>query len=83
MAKLGQQIAKLMAALTETRQSSGPTSAPGSPWECGCGCGQSRRGTPVTQTPTMVEVHWPDDPGLLPTNRAWGRRCKEPGQWSG
>ena len=34
-AKLGQQNAQLMAALTKTGQGSGPTSAPGSPWECG------------------------------------------------
>ena len=35
MAKLGQQIVIIMATLTQTRQGSGPSSAPGSPQECG------------------------------------------------
>ena len=46
MAELGQQIAKLMAYLIHTRQGSGPSSAPGSPLECGCGWGHSGRGIP-------------------------------------
>ena len=37
--KLGQQIAKLMATLTWTGQGSSPSSAPGSPQECGHGWG--------------------------------------------
>ena len=55
-AELGQQIAKLMAALTQAGQGNGPSSAPGSP----------RKGVmdddtivvvpPVAQTPTMVGV---------------------------
>ena len=35
MTKLGQQIAKLMATLTQIRQDSGPSSVPGSPSEWG------------------------------------------------
>ena len=35
-AELRQQIAKLMTTLTQNRQGSGPSSAPGSPWEHGC-----------------------------------------------
>ena len=45
MAKLGQEIAQLMAALTQTRWGSSPTSAPGSPQECGHRCGHSGMGT--------------------------------------
>ena len=45
-AKLGKQIAKLMTALTQNGQDSGPSSAPGSPQEHGCWCGHSGRGTP-------------------------------------
>ena len=32
MAKVGQQVAKLMVSLTQTRQGSSPSNAPGSPW---------------------------------------------------
>ena len=45
-AELGQQIAKFMATLTQTGQSSGPSSAPGSPWEHGHQWGHSGRSTP-------------------------------------
>ena len=37
MVELSQQIAKLMATLTQTGQGSGPSIAPGGPKECGCG----------------------------------------------
>ena len=37
MAELGQQIAKLMTTLIQTRQDSGPSSALGSPQQCGYG----------------------------------------------
>ena len=50
-AKLGQQIAKLMAALTQIGQGSSHSSAPASLQECGHGWGCSGRGIPVTQTP--------------------------------
>ena len=46
MAKLGQQIAQLMAALTLTGWGSGPTSAPSSPKECGHRHRHSGRGYP-------------------------------------
>ena len=46
MAKLGQQIVKLMAALTQTGQGSSHSSAPASPWEHGCRWRHSGRGTP-------------------------------------
>ena len=45
-AKQGEQIAKLMATLTQNRQGSSHCSAPGSPQECGHGWGHSGRGTP-------------------------------------
>ena len=43
--ELGQQIAKLMATLTQTGQSSSPSSVPGSPQECGHRQGHSGRST--------------------------------------
>ena len=46
-----QQIAKLMATLTQTRQGSGHSSAPPSCWKHGCGQGQSGRGTPSHLNP--------------------------------
>ena len=46
MAKLGQQIAKLMATLTQTGHGSSPSSALGSPWECGHGWGCIGRSNP-------------------------------------
>ena len=56
MAELGQQIAKLMATLTQTGQGSSPSSVPGSPQERGCRWGCNGGSTPVTQTPTKVGV---------------------------
>ena len=56
MNKLGQQIAQLMTALTQTRQGSSPISEPGSPQECGCRCGHSGRTFLVAQTIAMVRV---------------------------
>ena len=53
MAKLGQQIAKVMATLTKTRQGSSPSSVPGSLWQCE---------QPSHQTPTMVGVAWARQP---------------------
>ena len=46
MAGLGQQIAKLMATLTQNGHGSSTSSTPGSPWECGCKCGCSVGSTP-------------------------------------
>ena len=45
-AELGQEIAQLMAALTQIRQGNIHTSTPGSPWEHGHGHGHSKRGNP-------------------------------------
>ena len=45
-AELGQEIAKLMAALTKAGQGSNPSSAPSSPWERGHGRGCSGSSTP-------------------------------------
>ena len=45
-----------MASLTKAGQDSSPSSAPSSPWERGLGRGCNGSITPVTQTPTMVEV---------------------------
>ena len=56
MAELSQQIAKLMATLTQTRQSSGPSSAPGSPWEHGHRWGMVVGAAPVAWTPIMTGV---------------------------
>ena len=50
-AKLVQQIAKLMAALTQTEQGSGHSSAPPSPQGHGHRWGCSGRGTPSCQNP--------------------------------
>ena len=47
----GQQIAKLMAALTKAGQGSNPASAPSSPRERGCGTPSVLPATPV---PTMA-----------------------------
>ena len=44
MAKLKQQTAQLMAALTQTMQGNGHTNTLNRPWKCGCGCGHSRGG---------------------------------------
>ena len=44
--ELGQQIAKLMVALTQVRQGSSPASTPSSPRERGCGRGCTDRGNP-------------------------------------
>ena len=44
--ELGQQIDKLMAALTKAGQGSNPASAPGSPRKRGCGRGCADRSTP-------------------------------------
>ena len=46
MAELGQQIPKLMAALTKAGQDNIPSSAPGSPQERGCGRGHSSSNIP-------------------------------------
>ena len=51
MAKLGHKIAKLMAALPQTRQGSSHPSAPANPWEHGCRQGCSGRGTPSYPNP--------------------------------
>ena len=56
MARLGQQISQLMAALTKTGQVSSPTSVPGSPQECGHGSWHSGRGTCSLQTLTTLGV---------------------------
>ena len=45
-----------MAALTQTRWSSSPTSAPGSPWNVAMDVGAVGRASPVAQTPSMVGV---------------------------
>ena len=45
--ELGDQIARLMAALTWAEQDSCPASAPNSPRHRGCGRGQTYRNTPV------------------------------------
>ena len=45
--ELGDQIARLMAALTRAEQGSCPASAPNSPRHRGCGRGQTDRNTPV------------------------------------
>ena len=45
--ELGDQIARLMAALTRVEQGSHPASAPNSPRHRGCGRGQTDRNTPV------------------------------------
>ena len=44
--ELGQQIAKLMAALTKAKQGSSPASAPSNSRERGCGMGHADRATP-------------------------------------
>ena len=79
-AELGQQIAKLMAALTQTGQGSSPSSAPGSPWEHDHGWGHHGRSTQVTQTPAMSGVtlarHF--QPAAYPKNG--GRGHREPDQ---
>ena len=45
--ELGDQIARLMAALTRSEQGSHPASAPNSPMHRGCGRGWTDRNTPV------------------------------------
>ena len=45
-AELGQQIAKLMAALTQAGQGNGHSSVPSSPWERGHGWGHNSVSTP-------------------------------------
>ena len=45
--ELGDQIARLMAALTRVEQGSHPASAPNSPRYRGCGRGQADRNTPI------------------------------------
>ena len=47
MAKLGQQIVKLIAALTKAGQGNSPSSVPSSPQERGCGRGHNSSSTPI------------------------------------
>ena len=56
MAELGQQIAQLMATLTQTRWGNSHTGAPGSTQECSHRCECSGGGTTVAHTLTMVGV---------------------------
>ena len=66
MGELGQQLAKVMAALIQTGQGSSPSSAPASIQEYGHGCGCSGRGTP-----SHSDYHnGRGGPGLQPTGRA-------------
>ena len=52
-AELGQQIAKLMATLTQAGQSNGTSSVPSSPWERCHRWGTIVVAPPVAQTPTI------------------------------
>ena len=57
--ELGDQIARLMAALTRAEQSTCSASAPSSPRHRGHGRGWTDRHTPAcTKTPTMVGLAW-------------------------
>ena len=59
--KLGNQIARLMAALTRAGQGNSPSSAPNSPRDRGHRRGQT--GTPlVTPIPIMVQLVWDRPP---------------------
>ena len=72
-AKLGQQIAKLMATLTQTGQDSSHYSVPGSPWEDGHRWGCSGRGTPNHLNPcsgSRVLARWPQ-PKISPPSVGW------------
>ena len=68
MAKLGQQIPKIMATLTQSKQGSSPSSAPGSPLEhdyrLGC-IGRSTHSCPDS-------CNGRGGPIPQPTNRVWG-----------
>ena len=59
--ELGDQIARLMAALTRAEQSTHTASAPSSPRHRGCGRGRTDR-----QTPTMVGLAWAKPPPIAP-----------------
>ena len=61
MVELGQQIAKLMAALTKAGQGNNPSSTPSSPQERSCGRATMVVALPTIQTFTMVEMA-PDRP---------------------
>ena len=80
MAELRQQIAKLMATLTQTGERDSPYSAPGSPQECGCGLGHCGRSTPscpnscngrdgpgqMIQACSLLTEHW------VEVTESWG-----------
>ena len=51
MAELGQQSAKLMAALTKVGQGNNPSCAPSSPWERGHGRGHYGSNIPIAKLP--------------------------------
>ena len=78
MAELSQQIAKLMATLTQTVEGSSLPSAVGSPWECGHRWRHSGRSTPSHQTPTMAGVALANDLSPQPTHGVGGRRHRDP-----
>ena len=77
MAELSQQIAKLMAALTQTGQGPSPSSVPDSSWEHGYRWKCGGRSTPVTQTPTMAGAALARQP--QPTAYPWSMGHREPG----
>ena len=62
--ELGNQIAKLMAALTRAGQGNSPSSAPNSPRQRGCRREQTDRKTPGHANSIMAELVW--DRLLLP-----------------
>ena len=61
MAELGQQISRLMAALTKAGQGSNPSRAPSSPQDRGCG-----RGWNGSNTPNGTNSHNGSGPGQTP-----------------
>ena len=56
--ELGNQIARLMAALTRAGQHNYPGSAPNSPRHRGCGRGKMDRATSSHPIPTMAKLVW-------------------------
>ena len=79
--ELGDQIARLMAALTRAEQDSCPASAPNSPRHRGNERGWKDRNTPVCLSSTMVGLAWakplPSAALPLPTGEALNPHIRE------
>ena len=71
MAELGQQIAKLMAALTKAGKGNSPSSVPSGPSEWGHGRDAMVAAPPATQIPIMLGVvlDRPPQPAAYPLGR--------------